>query len=74
MRARWYMRRCRLVCADYRQQRKQRHRDHLEVRLFLWSNRRPARVPPLLVHVARCQGFGGHSWPDLGAVRVYVTT
>ena len=66
MRARWCMDRCRRVCADDRKQRRQRHRDHLEVRLFLGSNRRPAHVPLLLVHVARCQG--SHSWPDLGVV------
>ena len=66
MRARWCMGRCRLLCADDRQERKQRHRDHLEVGLFLGSNRRPARVPPLLVHVARCQG--SLSWPDLCVV------
>ena len=48
--------RCRLVCAVDRQERNQRHRDHLEVRLFLGANRRPAHVPPLMVRVARCQG------------------
>jgi hypothetical protein len=50
------MGRCRLVCADDRQERKQRHRHHLEVRLFLGATRRPAHVPPLMVQVARCQG------------------
>jgi hypothetical protein len=65
MLARWCMGRCRLVCADDRQ-RKQRHRDHLEARLFLGSNRRPASVAPLLGHGARCQG--SLSWPDLGVL------
>jgi hypothetical protein len=51
MRARWCMGRCRLVCADDRQERKQRHPGHLEIRLFLGGNRRPAHVPPLMVHV-----------------------
>ena len=56
MRARRCMGRCRLVRADDRQERSQRHRHHLEVRLFLGSNRRPAHVPSLMVQVARCQG------------------
>ena len=56
MRARWCVAICRLVCAVDRQERKQRHRGHLEVRLFLGTNRRPAHVPPLMVQVARCQG------------------
>ena len=58
------MGRCRLVRADDRQERKQRHPGHLEIRLFLGANRRSAHVPPLTVHVARCGD--GHSEPDLG--------
>jgi hypothetical protein len=52
----------RLVCAGDRQERKHRHRDHLEVARPLGSSRRPAHVPPLMVHVARCEG--SLSWPD----------
>jgi hypothetical protein len=44
------------VCADDRKERSQRHRDHLEGRLSLGSNRRPAHVPPLTVQVGRRQG------------------
>jgi hypothetical protein len=68
MRARWCMGRCRLACADDRQERKQRRRDHLEVRFFLASNRRPAHVPPLMAQAARCQG--SLCWLDLGAAVV----
>ena len=58
--------RCRLVRADDRQERKQRHPGHLEIRLFLGANRRPEHVPPLMVHVARCGD--GHSEPDFGVI------
>ncbi len=64
MRARWCMGRCRLVRADDRQQRKQRHRGHLEIRLFLGANRRPAHASSLTVHVARWGD--GHNLPGRG--------
>jgi hypothetical protein len=68
MRARWCMARCRLVCAVDRQERKQRNRHHLEGRVFLGSNRRPAHVPRPMLQAARCQG--SLSWLDLGVVYV----
>ncbi len=57
------MGRCRLVRADDRQERSQRHRSHREIRRFLGANRRPARacyilrLTKLTVHFARCGDY-----------------